>query len=81
METLKKRLKMREGTSGLSDARLEHLEDMVSGFEPLHEIRKENHLKISTDLPFARCLREVLSRGHSMRCAQIAGLLEKQASG
>lgn len=79
-ETLKERLSAREGTWGLSDARLEHLEEMAADYEPLHEVHKDAHLRIYTDLPFDRCLREVLSKGHSMRCAQIARLLNTQGS-
>jgi len=78
VETLRERLKAREGMPGISDARLQHLDEMVRAFEPLREIHKEAHLRISTDLPFDRCFKEILSKGYAMKCAQIDRLLDGQ---
>jgi uncharacterized protein len=78
VETLRERLKAREVECGISDARLQHLDEMVAGFEPLLEIREEAHLRIATDLPFDSCFKEILSKGYASKCAQIGRLLKGQ---
>jgi len=74
-ETIRSRLKQRETTSGLSDARLEHFSQMIEDFEPLVELPGEIHLKIDTDQPLRRALAEVLSKGFACKCRQVAQLL------
>lgn len=78
-ETLRERLEAREEKAGISDARLQHLAEMMAGYEPILEMDAEIHLRIATDLPFDKCFGEILSRGYAMKCAQVAGLLKEKA--
>lgn len=74
-ETIRARLKNRETSSGLSDARLEHLESQIEEFEPLTELPTEIHLKIDTNRPKGPALHEALSLGYASQCAQVKKVL------
>ncbi len=74
-ETLRSRLEARTAASGLSDARLEHLPQMLASFEPTSELPSGIHIKVDTDLPFSRNLVEVLSEGYAKKRAQVRALL------
>jgi hypothetical protein len=54
-ETIRSMLKQRETTLGLSNARLEHLSQMIEDFAPLVELPGEIHLKMGTDQPLTPC--------------------------
>lgn len=74
-ETIRDRLKQREKTSGLSDARLQHLPQMTEDFEPLVEIAPEARLMVNTDQPLRQSFLEVLDKGYAGKCAQVRKLL------
>ncbi|HPA15486.1 MAG TPA: AAA family ATPase [Desulfobacterales bacterium] len=69
-ETIRLRLSHRQGAGGLSDARLQHLPEMLKQFEPLEEIAPEMHLVIDTEQPLEDAFIEVLSKGYASKCAQ-----------
>jgi len=69
-KTIRSRLKQRERSSALSDARLEHFAQMVEDFEPVVEFRDEIHLKVNTDKPLHHALVEVLSKGFDSKSRQ-----------
>jgi len=68
---IRSRLKMREQTSGISDARIEHLPDMLADFEDLKELDPEIHLRVSMDRTASKALVRTLSGGYARRCAQV----------
>jgi aminoglycoside phosphotransferase family enzyme/predicted kinase len=74
-ETIRQRLKDREKTSGLSDARLEHFSQMVDDFEPVVELPEEMYVAIDTDQPVRRALAALLSEGYARKCRQVGNLL------
>lgn len=74
-ETIRSRLKQRETTSSLSDARLQHFSQMLEDFEPLVEIPPEVHVRIDTDQPRRDALSHVVSKGYACKCQQAKKLL------
>lgn len=74
-ETIRSRLKERETESSLSDARLEHLTQMLADFDPMTELTPEIHLTIHTDQPLRDASAGVLSEGYARKCAQVKELL------
>ncbi len=59
-DTLQKRLAKRDKEPSLSDARLSHFKDMCKNFEPLDEIRPDQHMVIDTENPLEECMRRIL---------------------
>jgi predicted kinase len=57
---LKERLRGREGEEGLSDARLIHFDAFRETFEPLDEIRPDQHLVVHTENSVDACLERIL---------------------
>jgi len=76
-DIIRKRLKQREQSQGISDARLQHLPEMIKAFEPLDELPAEIHLRIDTEKPFERSLQELLTEGYGLKCAQVRQVLGK----
>lgn len=76
--TIRSRLKSRESTSGLSDARLEHLPDMLENFEPLTETPTTTHFQVSSENPPEAMLVETLFRASECKHRQVSRLLEAQ---
>ncbi len=72
VETIRQRLRKREGRKGLSDARLEHLAQLMAEFEPIAAIPPEAHVKIDTEQPREQALTEILSEGYRCQSAQVA---------
>ena len=70
-ETLSARLRDRETASGLSDARLCHLQDMMADFEPLSEIAPETHVKVSTEQPTNDAFLDLLSDSYAGKTEQV----------
>jgi len=74
-ETIRTRLAQREATSGVSDARLIHFEDMLRHFDPV-ELEMPNILVvIDTDHAVEQSLYETLAKAYSLKHAQVATLL------
>lgn len=72
IKTIRARLIQREQPLlSISDARLEHLEDMVKAFEPLREIPDNMHLRLDTDQSPTRSFLELLTRGYALKCTQV----------
>jgi predicted kinase len=61
-ETIQSRLKEREKFNGLSDARIQHLPDIINHFEPITEFDPHAHIKVKTDASIDK-----LSTGFSQR--------------
>jgi uncharacterized protein len=76
-EALRERLEKRETNPNISDARLQHLTDMVRTFEPLREVPSEAYLRVDTEKTFERSLLEVLAGGYARKCAQVTRVLLK----
>jgi len=60
-DLLKERLKAREKTTGVSDARLGHFDYFKNRFEPFTDIPDAVHVRIDTALPLAECMVRILS--------------------
>lgn len=73
--TLVERLKGREEVPGLSDARLQHLPDMIRESEETTELSPEILLRVDTGQPFAKSFSDVLSGGYARKFAQVLKLL------
>lgn len=73
--TLRNRLEERIGSRNISDARLQHLSDMVRSFEPINEVPEEAYLRVDTDKAFENSLLELLAGGYAKKCAQIRQVL------
>lgn len=65
VKVLKDRLLERDGKIGVSDARLHHLKQLKSRFEPLKELTEETHICIDTQLPIKENMLEILSHEYS----------------
>lgn len=76
-ETLKARLKEREPGHSLSDARLEHLPEMIKAFEPLTEVAAETHIRLDTEQPLAASFLELLAAGYTSKCAQVKQVCQR----
>jgi hypothetical protein len=74
-ETLRARLGKRQTAPGLSDARLQHFEQMLADFDPATELAPDIHVTIHTDQPVQDASGEVLSEGYARKCAQVKKLL------
>lgn len=69
--TVQERLQRRQGSSDLSDARLQHFTDFKRDFEALTEIPEKVHLPITTERPPGPLLHEVFSRAYRLQCVQV----------
>ncbi|MFP3871036.1 MAG: AAA family ATPase [Syntrophobacteria bacterium] len=67
---LRQRLEERRNKEQISDARLEHLPDVVGSFEPLEELPEETHLPIHTDRPLMDNLIELLAGSYVLQSQQ-----------
>lgn len=76
-ETIRGRLREREGQGGLSDARLRHLPQMIQDYEPPTEIEAMQHVRMDTSVPFRETLSQALSEGHARRGHQVRALFER----
>lgn len=74
-ETMRERLKGRESRPGLSDARLQHLPEMVASFEPLEEAPPESLIQVRTEAPFFETFMSVLSKAYELKCLQVNNIL------
>jgi hypothetical protein len=70
-EVMRSRLKAREQSTVASDARLEHLPDMIESFEPLTEQTFECRMQMNTDQPFQDVFFQFLMEGYYHRDVQI----------
>ena len=74
-ENIISRLKEREKYTGLSDARIQHLPEIIRHFEPITELDPIIHVKISTDKPISQAFHQLLSETYLCKAAQIRKLL------
>jgi hypothetical protein len=77
---LKKRLVEREATVTMSDARLHHLKQFISRFEPLSEIRDELCIHVDTTGAFDESIRQILAHDHFATSQQIGELMKDRLS-
>ncbi|MDR3567809.1 MAG: AAA family ATPase [Syntrophobacteraceae bacterium] len=73
--TLLERLGRREGKSGKSDARAQHLPGLVEEFEGLDELSAERRVRIDTEAPIEENLASVLSDVYSKKRAQVERII------
>jgi hypothetical protein len=77
-ETIKKRLQGRDDKSALSDARLEHLPDIVKHFDPLEELSDIAHFQVSSEGAPEVTLVNALARAFECKYHQVSKLLEAE---
>jgi uncharacterized protein len=70
-ETIRSRLEERENHTGLSDARIQHLPEIISHFEPITELDQDTHIKVKTDISIEKTFHEILSNAYLCKSAQI----------
>jgi len=75
--TIRERLRVREKTAGLSDARLEHFLRIRKDFDPVVELPPEMHFKVDCDQPFQKTLVSVLAEAYKCKREQVIGLLRR----
>jgi hypothetical protein len=74
--TIRERLgRRRQGESGGSDARVEHLPGLTDEFENLNELSPEQHARIDTEEDIEANLRTILSSAYSKKRAQIERII------
>jgi len=61
-DVIQDRLKKRDTIPSISDARLEHFDDLKAAYEPLDEISQDIHITVDTRKSFDNNIREILSR-------------------
>jgi predicted kinase len=71
LKTIQSRLKARENHTGLSDARIQHLPEIISHFEPITELDRDIHIKVKTDISIENTFHEILSNAYLCKSAQI----------
>jgi aminoglycoside phosphotransferase family enzyme len=69
--TLTERLRARETSAGLSDARIDHLPEMIAHFEPVAELPADTHIQVKTDAPLDRTVHRILAQAYLRTSAQI----------
>lgn len=79
-ETLRTRLAQRQPGSSLSDARLEHLPEMLEAFEPLTEVAADTHLRLDTEQPPHASFLDLLATGYVRQCAQVKQVCQRMAN-
>jgi uncharacterized protein len=70
-ETIRSRLKEREKHPGLSDARIQHLPEIINHFEPITELDPHTHIKLKTDDSIDKNFHRILSEAYLCKAAQI----------
>ncbi len=73
------RLRQREITQGLSDARLQHLPDMIREFEPMETIREQYRITIDAQGAVSQTVHQIVSQGYDRKCARIKQLVKNPA--
>ncbi len=68
---IRSRLKEREQSSGRSDARLQHIDQLQKEFEPITEFHSEIHIHMNTEGPIQETLIRALSDGYLRKSAQL----------
>ncbi len=68
---IKKRLAEREHERSVSDARLEHFEDIKSGMDPFDEIPQNMHIQVQTDQPPDKIVETILAGEYELLARQI----------
>jgi uncharacterized protein len=81
MESLVSRLKARENVSGESDARLDHLPDLIADFEPFGPEDPNTHVKADTERPLNLLLVEVLNAAYALKTCQVKIRIGENCSG
>ncbi len=74
-EIIRERLRQREQSQNISDARLQHLTDIVNNFEPIREIPEEAHIRVDTEKPFESSILQLLTEGYARKFAQVKQVL------
>lgn len=70
-QIIRSRLEEREKTAGVSDARLQHLPDMIKSFEPLTEFAADVHLPLETQQPFRHAFNHLLAESYHRQSLQV----------
>jgi aminoglycoside phosphotransferase family enzyme/predicted kinase len=75
LKILRTRLKRRETETGISDARLQHLPQLLEDFEPINELNAETHFTVNTEQNVDSTLIKLLAEGYACKCAQVGKIL------
>jgi len=78
-EQIVQRLRRREITQGLSDARLQHLPDMIREFESMETIEGQYRIAIDAHGPVSQCAHQVVAQGYDRKCVRIKQLIKRLA--
>lgn len=73
------RLRQREITQGLSDARLQHLPDMIREFEPMETIEEQHRITIDAQGAVSQTVHQIVAQGYDRKCARIKQLEKNPA--
>ncbi len=74
-DIIRKRLAERENFTGLSDARIQHLPEMIKHFEPVNEISADFHIRLDTQTDIENTLYQLLSESYLRKSAQIMAIV------
>jgi aminoglycoside phosphotransferase family enzyme/predicted kinase len=75
LKTLRTRLKRRETEAGVSDARLQHLPQLLEDFETINELNADIHFTVNTEQNVHNTLIELLAEGYARKCVQVGKVL------
>jgi hypothetical protein len=78
-QALAQRLREREERGDVSDARLQHLEELLRRFEPLTDMGSEIHLEVDTGQPLPNILPRLLAQDHALLSRQVEARLRRCA--
>jgi len=78
-EQIVQRLRRREITQGLSDARLQHLPDMIREFESMETIEGQYRIAIDAQGSVSRCVHQIVAQGYDRKCVRIKQLIKRLA--
>lgn len=73
-EVVKKRLIRRETESPVSDARIQHFEQIKERFEPLDEVPDDMYISVDTVKTLEQSMEHILSQDHILEYLQTAGI-------
>jgi predicted kinase len=74
-DIIRKRLIKREDYTGLSDAIIQHLPDIIKNFEPITELSNDIHIKIETQTDIGQSLYQLLSEAYLCKSAQVETII------
>ncbi|MBW2171961.1 MAG: AAA family ATPase [Deltaproteobacteria bacterium] len=78
-DLIKERLRERETVPSISDARLPHIREIKTAFEPLDEVPDEMHIVVDTGKPLEENMGQILSQDYALESLQTTRALKANA--